>query len=447
MVKQEVQKVFARYGVRKEHPVLVALSGGADSMALLHVFMESGYKCQAAHCNFHLRDEESDEDEKFVVNYCLGRNIPLHVRHFYTKEEAAKRGVSVEMAARELRYSWFWELMDKENFYWLATGHHGDDMIETFFLNLARGTGLRGLKGMQFRSGQLIRPMLTLRRTQIEQYCYEQGIPFRTDSSNTDTAFQRNNIRHNVLPVMNLLNPSFFNTMMHNFRNLEEAWQIVEKEVISVRKEIVAEEGDQMMIPIRLIEKHPQRSTILFELLRPYGFNSQTVSEIIDSFETIPGKQFFSANYRLVRDRFNLVVVPIREFKDELFYIDSEEKEILSPVHLKIRQFERKNDFRISRLPDCVHLDADHIDFPLVIRHWHKGDQFRPLGMETFKKLSDFFVDEKLSLVEKERTWLLLSGDDIVWVIGQRIDDRFKVTSNTKNILEIKALNSVKERE
>ncbi|MGQ1891187.1 tRNA lysidine(34) synthetase TilS [Thermophagus sp. OGC60D27] len=440
MMEDQVKEVLVSCGVKSSDNLLVALSGGADSMALLHILNKLGYHCEAAHCNFHLRGRESDEDEKFVVDFCQKLNIPLHISHFDTHEEAKSKGISIEMAARDLRYNWFYHLSGKRDLKWIVTGHHGDDMIETFFLNLIRGTGLRGLRGMQVMNGKVLRPMLALNRSQIESYCGEQQIPFRTDSSNADTTFQRNRIRHNILPVFKSLNPSFFTTMMQNFRNLEEAWQIVTKEVEAVKTQMVASEGDQLMIPIRLMDQHPQKSTILFEILRPYGFNRQTVAEIIACLEGVPGKQFFSGQYRLIRDRFNLVVVPKESDEEESFYIDSEESEIHDPLKLKLRHLKRRDDFQFSRHADCIHLDADLVEFPLKIRHWQKGDQFRPLGMVTFKKLSDFFVDEKFSLIEKERTWLLLSGNEIVWVVGKRIDDRFKVTPKTKNILEIKLI-------
>lgn len=438
MIPSRVEKFLNKYEVRPEDRILVAVSGGADSMTLLHVLSGLGYNCQAAHCNFHLRDEESNEDERFVFDFCLGNDIPLHVKHFDTHDEARRRGISIEMAARDLRYQWFWQLVDNENFSWLATGHHGDDMIETFFLNLARGTGLRGLRGMRECQGALIRPLLSFQRTEIESYCYENGIPFRTDTSNVDTAYQRNNIRHNILPVMQMLNPSFFQTMRKNFKNIDDVWQIFEKEVEEVKEQISAREGDHMLIPIKLIKEHPQRETMLFEILRPYGFKGKVIAEIIDSFDGIPGKQFFSPDYRLVRDRFNLVLVPVEEEKEDVFYIESDDREINEPLNLRIRSFEITDEFKFSRDPKCVHVDADYVDFPLKLRHWQKGDQFRPLGMEQFKKLSDFFVDEKLSLIEKDEAWLLLSGEDIVWVVGQRIDDRFKVTPATKSVLEFR---------
>lgn len=438
MDRLQVDQVLQSCGVEKEKPILVALSGGADSMVLLHILLKLGYSFHAAHCNFHLRGEESNEDERFVFDFCLENNVPLHVTHFDTFSEAEREGVSIEMVARDLRYKWFRHIMGEHNLQWLATGHHGDDMIETFFLNLTRGTGLRGLKGMNCCNGDVVRPLLHFRRSDIESYCEKNQIPYRTDSSNTDITFYRNNIRHNVLPVMNELNPSFFDTMMQNFHNLDEVWQIFEKEVNSVREQMVAEEGDMMLIPVKLIREHSQRKSILFELLRPYNFNSVVVSEIIESLEGIPGKQFFSKNHRLVRDRYNLVLVPLNENERDEFYLQNGIGQLESPFDMTIRVFDRDENFSVSRNANQIHLDADQLEFPLKIRHWQSGDQFRPLGMEQFKKLSDYFVDEKFSLVEKERAWLLLSGDhDIVWVVGHRIDDRFKVTQSTKRVIEL----------
>ena len=448
MDRLQVEQVLQSCGVQKETPILVALSGGADSMALLHTLLKLGYSFHAAHCNFHLRGGESDGDERFVFDFCLKNDVPLHVTHFDTYSEADREGVSIEMAARALRYKWFRHVMQEHNLPWLATGHHGDDMIETFFLNLARGTGLRGLKGMKCCNGDVVRPLLHFSRNDIESYCKQNQIPFRTDSSNNDAAFYRNNIRHNVLPVMHELNPSFSDTMMQTFHNLEEVWQIFEKEVNSVREQMVAEEEDMMLIPVRSIREHPQRTSILFELLRPYHFNPAVVSEVIESLEGIPGKQFFSKTHRLVRDRYNLVLAPLDENEREEFYLQSGEEQLEIPFGMTIRIFDRHENFSISRDSNQIHLDADLLEFPLKIRHWQNGDQFRPLGMEQFKKLSDFFVDKKFSLVEKDRAWLLLSGDhDIVWVVGHRIDDRFKVTSSTQRILELTLDGTVHQRE
>lgn len=438
MIPAGVKRILDKHQVLPDQRILVALSGGADSMALLNAFLTLGYTCEAAHCNFHLRGDESDEDERFVTEFCCKKQVPLHIKHFDTQEEALQKGISIEMAARDLRYQWFWELVKEKDFSRLATGHHGDDMIETFFLNLARGTGVRGLRGMRESRGLLLRPLLAFRREEIEVWCSQNGIPFRTDSSNLDTAYQRNHIRHNILPEMEKLNSSFFSTMQRNFKNIDDVWQVFMDRVEELKQQILAHEGEHMLIPIRLISGHPQREVVLFEILRPYGFRGATISEIIESFDGIPGKQFFSQDYRLVRDRYNLILLPREAREEEMFYIENGQTEVAGSLKMSIKQYEANKDFKFSRDPKCINLDADCIDFPLKVRHWQKGDLFRPLGMEKFKKLSDFFVDEKLSRVEKDKVWLLLSGDDIVWVVGHRIDDRFKVTKTTRNILEIR---------
>ncbi len=437
MIQSRVKELLEKLGISSDHKLLVALSGGGDSMALLHLLKTMGFQCVAAHCNFHLRGDESDGDEAFVRAYCLEIGVPLHVKHFNTIDQAKEQGISIEMAARDLRYRWFWRLVETESLDFLATGHHGDDMIETFFLNLARGTGLRGLKGMQPLKGKLLRPLLGFRRETIEAYCEGHGISYRTDSTNTDTTIRRNYVRKHIIPAMNALNPSFFNTMVQNFSNITEVWEVFSGVVGELKTQMVAAEGDNVLIPIRLIASHPQRETVLFEILRPYHFNAAVVNKIVQSLEGIPGKQFFSSSHRLVRDRFNLVVVPLDVPEEDLWYIDSDVERIDSPLGLQLRVFDRESSFVFSRNSRLVHLDADLVDFPLEVRRWRSGDQFRPLGMNNFKKLSDFFVDEKFSLVQKEESWLLVTGGEIVWVVGHRIDDRFKVTPGTRRILEI----------
>ncbi len=437
MNQSAVRQVLNECGVLRHHKLLIGVSGGADSMALLHLLTRMGYSCQVAHCNFHLRGGESDGDEAFVRNYCHHIEVPFHVRHFKTEEVARERKISVEMAARDLRYQWFWDLLEEESLDFLVTGHHGDDMIETFFLNLARGSGLRGLRGMRPCKGKLLRPLVYFRRSDIEFYCRTHGLNFRTDSTNSDTTIRRNQVRHHVIPEMTLLNPSFFDTMFQNFRNLTEVWDVFSNEVERVKEQMVAAEDGNLLIPIGLISSHPQRSSVLFEILRPYGFNASVVADVVSSLEGTPGKQFFSRTHRLIRDRYNLVVVPREEASAESWYIDSEVETISTPLKMQFRIFGKLPTFKFSRNPWLAHFDADLIDFPLELRHWREGDQFRPLGMDNFKKLSDFFVDEKFSLIQKEETWLLLAGGEIVWVIGARLDERFKITKSTRRVLEI----------
>ncbi|ASB51016.1 tRNA lysidine(34) synthetase TilS [Alkalitalea saponilacus] len=424
-------------GVSESSRILVAVSGGADSMALLHLLRYTGMKCLAVHCNFSLRGSESDEDEAFVKKICKEWAFELITERFDTTSYATENGVSIEMAARQLRYNFFYSLAKKNNIDWIATGHHGDDAIETFFLNLARGTGLKGLTGIAYQRDSIIRPLLFATSQEIIEYCNQNSIPFRTDSTNHETTFLRNKIRHQIVPLFKEINPAFFNTMQNNMEYLGEAWQIFISEAAKVKEQMVAETEDSILIPIKLINEHPQKKSMLFEILQTYGFSGVMMDNIIESMNGIPGKQFFSHSHRLVVDRYNLILVPRMEIDVNDYYINSETELTQKPIKLSIKTFPKKEDFSFSVNPKKVHLDADLIDFPLKIRKPKPGDRFQPLGMIDFKKISDFFIDEKLSLVEKENTWLLINNDDIAWVIGHRIDNRYKITSATKTILEV----------
>jgi tRNA(Ile)-lysidine synthase len=424
-------------GVNAGDRILVALSGGADSVALLHLLLKNGFTCVAAHCNFSLRGQESDGDEAFVTELCHNWNVELRTIKFDTQAYRKSRKVSIEMAARELRYQWFEKLLVETNTRSLATGHHGSDAIETFLLNLVRGTGIKGLTGMAWRNQHIIRPLLAASAKEVVDYCESNQLQFRTDSSNLETHYQRNKIRHQIVPLLEELNPSFFETMQHNMTYLREAEQVLAAEIQRVREQMVAETEDALLIPIRLINEHPQKQTMLYEILRPYGFPGQMTASIIESLNGIPGKQFFSATHRLVIDRYNLILVPQTQAEPEVYAIEGGQTIIDQPLKMELRQFDKPAEYQFPAENWKVHLDADLIDFPLTIRKMQCGDKFQPLGMQQFKKISDFFVDQKMSLIDKEKIWLLTNGYDIIWVMGLRIDNRYKITPSTKIILEI----------
>lgn len=425
----------AECGVHSADRLLIALSGGADSMALLHLLHQMPWHLEAAHCNFNLRGEESDKDEAFVRAFCAKNNIKLHVTQFDTEQVASEKGISIEMAARELRYDWFGLLQKENDLTCVVTGHHGDDSIETFFLNLMRGTGVKGLSGIKHRNGNLIRPLILWSRKDIETYCEWKEVGFRHDSSNSDTRFIRNKIRHEIIPLFESVNPSFFQTMLHNMEHLKDAEGLLEQTVELARHEMVVEEHDRLLIPISKLMEYPHRKSILFELLRPYGFNSATVNDVISHLNNISGKQFFSDTHRLIKDRYNLLVTEKPNLEVDHFWV--EEGETQHPLQLSIQTYDRPQNFQFSRDPRIIHLDFDQVELPLLVRKWQQGDTFQPLGMKGFKKMSDFFIDAKFSIADKEAAWLMLSGEDIVWVVRHRIDERFKVTNRTKRILEL----------
>jgi tRNA(Ile)-lysidine synthase len=426
-----------RCGVNRGDRILVALSGGADSVALLHLLLQNGFNCVAAHCNFLLRGQESDDDEAFVKELCRGWDVELHTIHFDTQAHSKAHKISIEMAARELRYQWFEKLLVDTNTQFLATGHHGSDAIETFLLNLVRGTGIKGLTGMAWRNQHIIRPLLAASASEVVDYCRLNDLSYRTDSSNQETHYQRNKIRHHIVPLLEELNPSFFETMQNNMSHLRETEEVFAAEVQRVKEQMVAETEDALLIPVRLINEHPQKQSMLHEILHPYGFPGQIVANIIESLNGIPGKQFFSATHRLVVDRYNLILVAQSQPEQENYTIEGGQTQIDLPLEMTLRQFVKPVDYRFPTENWKAHLDADLVDFPLTIRKMQAGDKFQPLGMQQFKKISDFFVDQKMSLIDKEKIWLLTNGFDILWVMAQRIDNRYKVTPATKNILEL----------
>ncbi len=423
--------------VNTDDRILVAVSGGADSVALLHLLINNGFHCVVAHCNFSLRGAESDEDEVYVRQICNDYNVECRIKKFDTIGYASEKKISIEMAARDLRYNWFNELLQQLGLNRIATGHHGNDDLETFFLNLVRGTGIKGLTGISSKRGALIRPLLFAQSSEIVSYCNANGLAFRTDSTNADTKIIRNKIRHDIIPLFTEINPAFFQTMQTNLELLKEVSEVFAIEVNRFKEQVVVSEDENVLIPVSLVKDHPQRKSLLFEVLRPYGFNGAVIDEVVKGLDGIPGRQYFSETHRLVRDRYNLILVKKEFGSNDVFYIQANEPITHEPIQLNIRVFDRTSDFKFSSCPDIAHFDADLIDFPLEIRRWKNGDQFQPLGMDQFKKLSDFFVNEKYSLIDKERVWLLISNNDIIWVIGKRMDNRFKVTAKTKRVLEI----------
>jgi len=315
--------------------------------------------------------------------------------------------------------------------------HHRDDQLETFFLNLVRGTGLTGLTGMRPINGKIVRPLLFASRDEIEQYRHKNFLDFREDSSNLSLDYQRNKIRHTLLPVMETLNPSFREGLIKTMSYLEDVSKICDKAIHLAWERVALRKGDDYLISIAELRLLDPLLTYLFEFLKSYGFNSVVVSDIVLSLESTSGKQFISQTHRLVRDRESLILMPLHPENRKQFYLEEGMTELVSPVHLKISVPEKSDKFKISDSRFVACIDRDHVQFPLLIRKWQQGDYFRPLGMQGFKKISDFFIDSKLSLPEKENVWILANGEKVVWIIGHRLDDRYKITPGTQHILRL----------
>jgi len=416
--------------------IIVGVSGGTDSVALLHILISLRYDCVIAHCNFNLRMEESDRDEVFVRNLANNYNIPYYSIDFETIKYADEHKVSIEMAARELRYNWFYEMLEKLNAQAIAVAHHADDSIETMLMNLVRGTGLRGLAGITSRNKKVVRPLLCCTRLELEEYLVNHDLDHIEDSTNATSDYQRNKFRNEVLPLLTEINPSVRQTLYNSLEYFEGSLAIYQQAIDKIEESIVHKQSDSIKMDIETIKKQVDIPTIMFELLHPYGFNSAQIAQITEQLNAESGKQFSSETYHLVKDRKYLIIYAKEQNSTDLYSISQTDIELSEPISLKISKVTVNSDFEPSKESNCVHLDSSKLIFPLQLRRWKQGDTFYPFGMSKRKKLSDFFIDNKFSLQEKEQTWLLVSGNDIVWIVGKRVDNRFRVTNNTSEVIE-----------
>lgn len=423
--------------LKPDDRVIVGLSGGMDSMTLIDVLLSLGYNCMAVHCNFHLRGEESERDAAFVEQWCESAKVGLVSVDFDTYRYAAEHKISIEMAARELRYKWFEDIRKEHHADAIAVAHHRDDLAETVLLNLIRGTGIRGLSGISPKNNSIVRPLLGISRDEIEAYVDERKLPFIFDSSNSDDAFVRNFLRLNVIPLLEKINPSVKNAIYRTAQHVGEARKIYDFYVENQKKAIFA--GNRINIDKLKTTLSP--ATMLFEILSPFGFNASVIEDICQCLDSIPGKVFYSNDYRLIKDRKDLILDKISDenLSQREYAIDKVSQEITDPIRLKISFL--SGNITINKDARFLYADADKLSFPLTLRKWQPGDWFIPFGMKGRKKLSDFFTDRKFSLPDKENAWVLTSDEDIVWVVGERSDDRFKITESTENVLVMEFIN------
>lgn len=412
----------------KENNLLLAISGGADSVCLFFVLKELGYKIELAHCNFNLRGKESQKDEFFVKALSDKYRVKYHFKSFETKKHANAEKISIQMAARDLRYKWFEELLQNTNLDFVITGHHKGDNIETFLLNLIRGSGINGLSGIKPKNKNIIRPLLEISREEIEKYLNQKNIIYCKDSSNLDLKYLRNNIRHRLIPLLAQMNPNIEKTISDEIFFLDQTNKFFQKKVGEIRDKILTDNKGVYRLSIFELSKLDYLEIILFEILKPFGFFD--VDKIIKTMYSQSGKRFFSDAYQLLVDREEIIISVLEDHQDEIEILKTE-IEIKSPLNIK---FSISTDLLVDKRPNVAKLDFEKLSFPLELRKWKNGDRFKPLGMSNFKKLSDFFIDEKYSIFDKQNQWILCSEDDIVWIVGNRIDERYKLDSNTKKV-------------
>lgn len=410
----------------------MAVSGGIDSMVLVHLCHQLNLDFAIAHCNFQLRGVESNQDEAFVTHQAELLKIPIFIERFDTQTFAEQQKMSIQVVARNLRYDWFYSLLANHNFDYILTAHHLDDSLETFLINFTRGSGIEGLTGIPEQNDKIVRPLLVFSRKEIDTYADENQITWREDSSNATDKYWRNKLRHDVIPVLKALNPSLLSSFENTVLHLKQTQSLAEDAVKSLNQTVVTEEKHHTVIDLKKLLKYANYKAYLFEWLRPFGFSDWTA--VYDLLEAQSGKQVLSESHILLKNRNSLLLFPkLAKTNEEVYWITKDQSEVKVPLKMS---FCNVSDIS-NQSSNVIFVDEDMFQFPLTLRRWQEGDVFQPSGMTGKKKLSKFFKDEKFSLLDKANAWLLCSENQIIWIVGQRADERFKVTANTTKILKI----------
>jgi tRNA(Ile)-lysidine synthase len=400
------------------------------------LFLENNFEIAIAHCNFLLRGNDSHSDETFVENFAKANKIPFYSIKFDTKNYAAQHKISIEMAARELRYNWFETLQKQHNYSKIAIAHNLNDVVETFFLNLTRGTGIKGLLGIAAKTETIIRPLLFASRRQIEDYAKRKNIEFCTDITNASNEFSRNRIRNNIIGEFEKINPSFLQTMQENINHLQQAYDTLNTLKNQAFSDIIHSDENNIFINIEKLKQSENPQFWLFEILQNYNFGSQRIADIFAALDGESGKKFFSPTHLVIKDRENLIIAKTKSEENIFTEIGENTSKIEYPLKLKIEKIENKN-IAVEKKSNIAFLNFDKLKFPLTLRKWQAGDSFTPFGMKGKKKVSDYLINAKFSQLEKDEQYVLLSDEKIIWLVNCRIDNAFGIDQSCKNILKI----------
>jgi tRNA(Ile)-lysidine synthase len=426
--------------------ILLTVSGGKDSVTMFNLFCSSGFKFAVAHCNFQLRGEDSNEDEKFVENLCQSHGLTFHTTKFETKKFVKKNKVSTQMAARTLRYEWFEQIRQEFSYAYIATAHHLNDSIETVLLNLTKGTGITGLRGILPKKDYIIRPLLFASREQIDSYVVDNQLLWREDSSNASDDYQRNLLRHQVVPLLKKINPNFDETFARNLERLQAVEADFRRNLNSFKTTVMREENEVVFLKIANIKYYQSAAYFLEELLKDFGFNYFQSKEIYHSLDGLSGKVFHSTTHTLLKDREDLIItaqpLPDREgISLNKTILNSQNEIVFEGGILKFSVIEIADfEANFAKNNTILFVDYDKITLPLMLRIWQEGDWFIPLGMKGRKKISDFLIDKKISMNLKKVIFLLTSQGNVLWVVGHRADDRFKITATTQRVLKVEII-------
>ena len=417
-----------------ESKLLIAISGGIDSIVLTHLCYKTGLNIALAHCNFNLRGKESNEDEQFIVDLANSLDMEVFVQSFDTKTYVEENNLSVQVAARELRYDWFNELSEALEYNYILTAHQADDNLETFLINLSRGTGIEGLTGIPPINQKIIRPLLPFSRENIINYANENKLKWRDDSSNNETKYLRNKLRHQVIPKLKEINPVLLSNFQTTINHLKGTSEILDKHINQLKSELFIYEGDVIKISVNQLQKLNPQKDYLYEIFKDFGFTEW--NDVQSLLTSSSGKQILSSTYRLIKHHeYLLISKHYDNTENDIFTIEKDEQCVLNPIPLSFTDVDHISEVNNQ----TIYIDKKKLNFPLIVRKRKEGDYFYPFGMKGKKKLSKFFKDEKYSLLDKENQWLLCSNDQIVWVIGKRADNRFKITEATSESIKIKA--------
>lgn len=449
MVKELEKYIDENQLFTKQDKLLVAVSGGIDSMVLCHLLHHLGYHFSIAHCNFGLRGEESDGDEAFVKEKASVLGVRIHSKYFDTEGYSVKNKISIQEAARLLRYKWFEELRKMYHYKAILTAHHANDNVETVLYNFTKGTGLRGMRGILPKNGFICRPLLWASKEDIAEYCESQTITFREDSSNNSDKYMRNYIRHQVVPALESINPNFVETATENLLRFTDAYNLLRHFINQIKTTLIEYDDDNIIIDLNVLSSYPSVETLLYEILKEYAFHPNQVSQILqqNGMKTKTGATFYSDSHVLLIDRNSLIIKKndTRRFESEFIIERGTHIVFISDNQQLLFHKAQGQQLEILKDKNMAFLDLERLSFPLKLRHWRKGDTFQPLGMKgKTQKLSDFFTHNKISNFEKDRIWILETAkNEICWIVGHRIDDRFKITEGVNQVLKVSVSLSV----
>lgn len=419
------------------HRLLLAVSGGVDSVVLCELCKEAGFDFVIAHCNFQLRGEESEQDNVFVEQLAAHYGAPFLTTRFDTEAYASEHKLSIQEAARKLRYHWFEAMLQQHRLQYIVTAHHLNDNIETMVMHFFRGTGIQGLRGMLPKQGHIVRPLLFATKETIRAFAVEKQLQWREDSSNVLDKYTRNFFRNQLLPLIQQVYPEAEQNLAHNLRRFADVEILYEQALQAHRKKLLFAKGEEVHIPVLKLKKSEPLQTIVYEIIKAYGFSAQQVAEVIALFDSDTGKYIQSSSHRIIKNRNWLIIAPLQATQPQTILIEAgDEKVHFEGGKLLLKEI----PVAACHLPAPAHtalLDAAAISYPLLLRKWKQGDYFYPLGMRKKKKLARFFIDQKLSMTDKEKVWVIEMNKKILWVVGMRIDDRFKITGRTQTVLRI----------